>query len=87
MATVEIYTSPLCGYCHRAKALLTKKGVAFSEIDITDVIGARDEMVRRAGGLQTVPQVFIDGAHVGGSDKLAALDRAGELDRMLGLAA
>ena len=87
MANIEIYTSPLCGYCHRAKALLTKKGVAFTEIDVADVVGARDEMVRRAGGLQTVPQIFIDGAHVGGSDKLAALDRAGELDRLLGLAA
>lgn len=87
MANVEIYTTPICPYCHRAKALLNKKGVAFTEIDVTDVIGARDEMVRRAGGLQTVPQVFIDGVHIGGSDKLAVLDRAGTLDRLLGLAA
>lgn len=87
MAKIEIYTSPLCGYCHRAKTLLTKKGVAFTEIDVTDVIGARDEMVTRAGGQKTVPQVFIDGRHIGGSDTLAALDRAGELDRLLGLAA
>ncbi len=85
MPAVEIYTTPFCGYCRRAKALLTEKGVAFREIDVTDVVGARDEMQKRSGGGRTVPQIFIDGRHVGGSDDLAALDRKGDLDRLLGL--
>lgn len=85
MSTVEIYTSPFCGYCHRAKTLLAKKGVAFTEIDVTDTPGAREEMERRAPGARTVPQVFIDGKSVGGSDHLAELDRAGKLDALLGL--
>jgi glutaredoxin 3 len=86
MAKVEIYSTMWCGYCARARALLQRKGVAFEDIDI-DVDGAkRDEMVKRAGGRRTVPQIFIDGVHVGGSDDLAALDRAGKLDHLLGLA-
>ena len=85
MPAVEIYTTPFCGYCRRAKALLTEKGVAFREIDVTDVVGARNEMQKRSGGGRTVPQIFIDGRHVGGSDDLAALDRKGDLDRLLGL--
>lgn len=84
MPMIEIYTSPLCPYCHRAKALLTKKGAAFREIDVTDVAGARAEMEQRSGGGRTVPQIFVDGRPIGGSDDLAALDRAGELDRLLG---
>jgi glutaredoxin 3 len=87
MPEVEIYTLPLCPYCHRAKALLTSKGVDYREIDVSDVPGAREEMERRAPGARTVPQVFIDGRPIGGSDKLAALDQAGELDRLLGHAA
>jgi GrxC family glutaredoxin len=87
VSTVEIYTSPFCGYCHRAKALLTKKGVAFTEIDVTDTPGARQEMERRSGGAKTVPQVFIDGRAIGGSDKLAELERTGELDPLLGIRA
>lgn len=87
MSTVEIYTSPFCGYCHRAKALLTKKGVAFTEIDVIDTPGARQEMERRSGGAKTVPQVFIDGRAIGGSDKLAELERTGELDPLLGIRA
>ena len=82
MAKIEIYTSPLCGYCYRAKALLTKKGAAFTEIDIGDD-ARRDEMVTRAQGRRTVPQIFINGAHVGGCDDLYALDGAGKLDPML----
>ncbi|MFO1152505.1 MAG: glutaredoxin 3 [Rhodospirillales bacterium] len=84
MPAVDIYTTPFCGYCRRAKELLTKKGVAFNEIDVSDVVGARAAMQERAGGAKTVPQIFIDGRHIGGSDDLAALDRKGELDRLLG---
>ena len=87
MTTVEIYTSPFCGYCHRAKALLLKKGVSYTEIDVLSTPGARQEMERRSGGGRTVPQVFIDGRAVGGSDRLAELDRAGELDPLLGIEA
>ena len=87
MTTVEIYTSPFCGYCHRAKALLSKKGVDFTEIDVLSTSGARQEMERRSGGGRTVPQVFIDGRAVGGSDRLAELDRMGELDPVLGIEA
>ena len=87
MTTVEIYTSPFCGYCHRAKALLSKKGVSYTEIDVLSTPGARQEMERRSGGGRTVPQVFIDGRAVGGSDRLAELDRAGELDPLLGIEA
>ena len=86
MSTVEIYTSPFCGYCHRAKALLSSKGVAFTEIDVMETPGARQEMERRSGG-RTVPQVFIDGRAIGGADQLAELDRAGELDTLLGIQA
>ncbi len=85
MPAVDIYTTPFCGYCRRAKALLTEKGVAFREIDVSDVVGAREEMQKRSGGGWTVPQIFIDDRHIGGSDDLAALDRAGELDPLLGL--
>lgn len=85
MATVEIYTKAWCGYCARAKALLEEKGVAYEEYDITMGGPKREEMLGRANGGTTVPQVFIDGAHVGGSDDLAALNRAGKLDAMLGL--
>jgi glutaredoxin 3 len=87
VTTVEIYTSPFCGYCHRAKALLSKKGVDFTEIDVLSTPGARQEMERRSGGGRTVPQVFIDGRAVGGSDRLAELDRMGELDPLLGIEA
>ncbi|MFN4283247.1 MAG: glutaredoxin 3 [Alphaproteobacteria bacterium] len=83
MAKIEIYTTPLCGYCSRAKALLQRKGAAFEETDITMVPGARDIMIQRAGGLRTVPQIFIDGKHVGGSDDLQLLERNGQLDPLL----
>lgn len=86
VAKVEIYTTMFCGYCARAKALLRKKSVAFEEIDVMANPGRREEMVKRAGGRTTVPQIFIDGVHVGGSDDLHALDAEGELDRRLGLA-
>jgi glutaredoxin 3 len=86
VSTVEIYTSPFCGYCHRAKALLSSKKVAFTEIDVMSTPGARQEMERRSGG-RTVPQVFIDGRPIGGSDQLAELERAGKLDSLLGIEA
>ena len=86
MAKVDIYTSPFCGFCFRAKRLLDAKGVAYNEIDVFSDGPLRDEMVRRAGGRTTVPQVFIDDSHVGGCDELYALDAQGGLDPMLGLA-
>ncbi|GLS99719.1 glutaredoxin 3 [Sphingobium jiangsuense] len=85
MSHVEIYTKDYCGYCSRAKALLRDKGVAFEEYDITMGGPKRTEMIERSNGGMTVPQIFIDGRHVGGSDDLAALDRAGKLDPLLGL--
>ena len=83
MATVEIYTTPLCGYCHAAKRLLTAKGAGYAEHDVSADPARREEMVQRANGRRTVPQVFIDGTHVGGFDDLSALDRAGKLDPLL----
>ncbi len=80
MAKVEIYTSPFCGYCSRAKSLLKNKGAAFVEISIFSSTGAQDEMLRRAHGHHTVPQIFINNEHIGGCDELYALDRAGGLD-------
>jgi glutaredoxin 3 len=82
-ATVEIYTTSTCGYCRAAKALLTRKNVPFQEIDVSDGGEIRRTMVARAQGRTTVPQIFIDGAHVGGCDDLHALDQEGTLDRLL----
>ena len=86
MPEIEIYTSPYCGYCHRAKALLTRKGAVFTEIDIMDDDHRRAEMVARSGR-RTVPQIFIDGRHVGGCDDLHDLDSAGGLDPLLAVKA
>lgn len=83
MANVEIYTSPFCGYCHAAKRLLKQKGVNFTEIDVLEHPDRKAEMVNRAKGGRTVPQIFIDGKHIGGSDDLHALDRRGGLDPLL----
>jgi glutaredoxin 3 len=85
MAAVEIYTTMFCPYCHRAKKLLESKGVSFQEIAVDADANARMKMMERSGGRRTVPQIFVDGQHVGGSDELAALDRAGKLDALLGL--
>jgi glutaredoxin 3 len=85
MARIEIYSTLFCPYCARAKSLLEKKGVDFINIDVIEDTAKRDEMVKRSGGRRTVPQIFIDGEHVGGSDDLAALERAGRLDAKLGL--
>ena len=83
MKPVEIYTSPLCGYCHAAKRLLTGTGVSFTEINVMMDASKRQEMMQRANGRHTVPQIFIGPDHVGGYDDLAALERAGKLDSML----
>ncbi len=85
MAFVEIFTTNYCPYCVRAKQLLTRKGVAFTEYDVSHDDEREAEMIRRARGT-SVPQIFIDGRAVGGSDDLHALERAGELDRLLGSA-
>lgn len=77
--TIKVYTTDYCGYCTRAMSLLTKKGVAFDEVDATDV---RDWLVE-ATGRRTVPQIFIDGVPIGGHDDLVALERSGDLDRIL----
>ena len=83
MPKVTIYTTRYCPYCSRAKHLLTRKGVAFEEIDVTGDWEARERLVEKAGGLTTVPQIWIGDMHVGGSDELAALERAGKLDALL----
>ncbi|HKG76440.1 MAG TPA: glutaredoxin 3 [Beijerinckiaceae bacterium] len=83
MAPVTIYTKAWCPYCMAAKDLLTQKGVAFQEIEITGKAPERSEMIQRAGGRSTVPQVFIGERHVGGCDDLYALDARGELDALL----
>ena len=80
---IVIYTTLLCPYCHRAKALLRRKGVSFTEIDVGMDAPKRAEMTARAGGRHTVPQIFIGGTHVGGCDDLHALDDQGELDPLL----
>jgi glutaredoxin 3 len=82
MSRIEIYTTPWCPYCHAAKALLEDKGVPFGEIDVTGS-EMRAQMIQRAHGRRTVPQIFIDGRHVGGYDDLTALDRRGQLDPLL----
>ncbi len=86
MAEVELYTTMWCPFCTRARALLQRKGVVFTDIDVEEHPQRRAEMVRRAEGRSTVPQIFINGEHIGGSDELAALDRAGKLDTKLGIA-
>jgi glutaredoxin 3 len=83
MAKIEIYTTPICPYCARAKGLLEDKGVGFQEIDVFMDSGQRETMRERAGGRNTVPQIFIDGKHIGGCDELVALERAGRLDPLL----
>jgi glutaredoxin 3 len=85
VAKVELYTTMFCPYCSRARSLLQKKGVSFDDIDVMMDDDRRAEMIERAGGRRTVPQIFIDGRHIGGSDELAALDRDGKLDPLLGI--
>ncbi len=83
MSTVEIYTTPTCPYCIRAKALLKSKGVDYVETDVSSDLALRDAMMERANGRRSVPQIFIDNAHIGGCDDLHALDAAGKLDPLL----
>ena len=83
MAKVEVYTTTYCPFCHRAKALLRSKGVAFEEIDVTDDPRMREKMTRLAGGRRTVPEIFINGRIIGGYDELRALETKGELDALL----
>lgn len=85
MPKIEIYTSPWCPYCVRAKRLLDEKSVPYEEIDVMAQPRRRPEMVERAGGRTSVPQIFIDGQGIGGCDDMYALDRQGRLDPMLGL--
>ena len=82
-APVEIYTTKTCGYCSAAKALLARKNIAFTEIDVSFDPAQREAMTARANGGRTVPQIFIGGTHVGGCDDLYALDSAGRLDALL----
>ena len=82
---IEIYTMTHCPYCVKAKQLLTKKGQSYKEINLDEHENLWEESMKRSGGRQTVPQIFINGAHVGGCDDLYALDKAGKLDPMLGL--
>ena len=82
MAKIEIYTTPFCGYCARAKGLLDSKGAAYDEMDVMMDDKKRTEM-RERSKRSTVPQIFINGQHIGGSDELAALERAGKLDPLL----
>lgn len=83
MPRIKIYATATCPFCIAAKALLTKKGASFETIDVGAQPELRAEMTQRAGGRRTVPQIFIDGQHIGGSDDLHALDRAGKLDALL----
>ncbi|WP_138935779.1 glutaredoxin 3 [Roseovarius arcticus] len=83
MKPVDIYTSPLCGFCHAAKRLLSQKGVTFTEIDIAAQPAKRAEMTKRAEGGRTVPQIFVGDIHIGGCDELYALERANKLDALL----
>ena len=83
MATVVIYTKPTCGFCHMAKRLLTSKGISYAEVNISAQPERRAEMIQRSNGGSTVPQIFIDGTHVGGCDDLMSLERGGKLDALL----
>lgn len=80
---IRMYSTAFCGYCDRARALLTRKGVTFTEFKVDEDAARRDEMLRLSGGRRTVPQIFIGDLHVGGFDELYALDRKGELDPLL----
>lgn len=84
MAAIEIYTTPMCPYCSRAKYLLDGKDVTYTEVNLWTSPGRREEMVKRADGRTSVPQIFIDGEAIGGSDELVALDQEGRLDALLG---
>ena len=84
MKQIEIYTSPLCGFCHAAKRLLDGKGVTYTEYNILTDPDLKPAMIERANGARTVPQIFIDGVGIGGCDDLYAIERTGKLDALLG---
>ncbi len=83
MQPIDIYTTPICGFCQAAKRLLAEKGAEFNEIDVMRDVERKQEMMQRAHGRHTVPQIFIGGTHVGGCDDLYDLERAGKLDALL----
>ena len=85
MKNVEIYTGPLCAFCDRAKALLNKKRVSFKEINLASDPNKMDEMIKKTNGMKTIPQIFVDGQHIGGNDKLQALENEGKLNSLLGV--
>ena len=85
MKNVEIYTGPLCAFCDWTKTLLKKKGIAFKEINIGDDPNKVTEMVKKSNGMKTVPQIFIDGKHIGGNHELQALEKEGKLNSLLGI--
>ena len=85
MKNVEIYTGPLCAFCNFAKALLDRKGISYKEIFIGDDTDKMKEMIKKSNGMRTVPQIFIDGQHIGGNDKLQALERKDKLNSLLGI--
>ena len=85
MKNVEIYTGPLCIFCDRAKDLLNKKGVSFKEINLASNPNKMDEMIKKTNGMKTIPQIFIDGRHIGGNDRLQALENEGKLNSLLDL--
>lgn len=84
MAKIEIYTTQICPFCHAAKDLLSQKGVSYHETDVMKEPGERAIMVKRANGVTSVPQIFIDGTHIGGCDELYALEQKGALDAIIG---
>ena len=83
MKNIEIYTTPICGFCRMAKRLMDEKGLSYVETDVMMTPSKKQEMVQRAGGRTSVPQIFIGETHVGGCDDLYALERAGKLDALL----
>jgi glutaredoxin 3 len=85
MKNVEIYTGPQCAFCNSAKALLDRKGISYKEIFIGDDTNKMEEMIKKSNGMRTVPQIFIDGQHIGGNDKLQTLERNGKLNSILGI--
>ena len=85
MKNVEIYTGPLCAFCNFAKALLDRKGISYKEIFIGDDTNKMEEMIKKSNGMRTVPQIFIDGQHIGGSDQLHTLEKEGKLNSILGI--
>ncbi len=85
MKNVEVYTGPLCAFCDWTKVLLKQKGVAFKEINIGDDPNKMSEMVKKSNGMKTVPQIFIDGKHIGGNQELQALEKEGKLNSLLGI--